>query len=149
MTVAPPDPARAPSTSLPERVDVVVEVPRLSWVKRTASGSVDFVSPVPCPFNYGYVPDRISGDGDPLDAVLLGPRRGPGSRGEVPVWGVVRFIDAGEVDDKLVCSDTPPSPTEWALVRAFFHVYGPAKRWLNRARGKTGATGMVGLEVRG
>lgn len=144
-TVPPPPPARSET---PVRVEVVVEVPRLGHVKRTASGEVDFVSPVPCPFNYGCVPDHPSGDGDPLDAVLLGPTRRPGHRQEVPVWGVVRFVDAGQADDKLVCSPHAPSRWERALVRGFFAVYGPAKQALNRLRGRPGPTRVLHLEWR-
>ena len=57
----------------PRELDVVIETPRGSAVKRTDDGRVDFISPLPCPFNYGSVPDTRSDDGDRLDAVVLGP----------------------------------------------------------------------------
>ena len=132
---------------LPEHVDVLVEVPRFGWVKRTAAGGVDFVSPVPCPFNYGCVPDLPSGDGDPLDAVLLGPHQPRGAVSPSRVWGVVRFVDNDDVDDKLICGPSAPTDWDWWVVRTFFRVYGPAKGLLNRARGKRGATGMLRLET--
>lgn len=37
-------------------LDVIIEVPRFSFLKRGPGGHVDFVSPLPCPFNYGAVP---------------------------------------------------------------------------------------------
>ena len=37
----------------PLLVDVVIEIPRWSFLKRGSSGGVDFVSPFPCPYNYG------------------------------------------------------------------------------------------------
>jgi inorganic pyrophosphatase len=37
-------------------VDVVIEVPRGSFIKRGSTGHVDFISPLPCPFNYGSRP---------------------------------------------------------------------------------------------
>ena len=40
-------------------LEVVIEVPRGSFVKRGSSGSVDFISPLPCPFNYGAVPTLL------------------------------------------------------------------------------------------
>lgn len=132
---------------LPDHVFMVVEAPRFSFAKPTPTGGIDFVSPLPCPFNYGCVPTLPSGDGDALDAVLLGPRRSAGTRLEVPVRGVVRFDDAGQVDDKLICALHRPNPSEWALVRWFFRVYGPAKRGINRWRGRSGSTGMLDLEV--
>ena len=36
-------------------VEVVIEIPRWSFLKRGSSGRIDFVSPLPCPFNYGAV----------------------------------------------------------------------------------------------
>jgi inorganic pyrophosphatase len=35
----------------PVDVDVVIEVPRGSFLKRGSSGRTDFVSPLPCPYN--------------------------------------------------------------------------------------------------
>ena len=40
-------------------VDVVIEIPRWSFLKRGSTGHVDFISPLPCPFNYGSVPDYL------------------------------------------------------------------------------------------
>jgi inorganic pyrophosphatase len=40
-------------------LDVVIEIPRGSFLKRGSTGRVDFVSPLPCPFNYGSVPRYI------------------------------------------------------------------------------------------
>jgi inorganic pyrophosphatase len=133
---------------LPERVDVLVEVPRGGWVKRTAGGALDFVSPLPAPFNYGCVPDRVSGDGDPLDVVLLGPRRPRGHRESATVRAVVRFVDAGDSDDKVICSPAPLTRRDRWLVHAFFRIYGPAKGLLNRLRRRRGPTRMVGWEDR-
>lgn len=125
---------------------VLVEVPRGGFVKRRADGTVDYVSPLPCPFDYGCVPDRMGGDGDPLDAVLLGGRRRRGDRVSAEVRATVRFLDAGEVDDKLVCSPTPPTRTQRWLVEGFFRAYAVAKGVLNRVRGKAGRTAFLGWE---
>ena len=59
----------------PPEVEVVIEVPRGSFLKRGSTGQVDFISPLPCPFNYGAVPNYLGLEGDLLDAVVLGPRR--------------------------------------------------------------------------
>ena len=45
-------------------VEVVIEVPKWGFVKRGMHEHVDFVSPVPCPFNYGSVDTLIGLDGD-------------------------------------------------------------------------------------
>jgi hypothetical protein len=54
-------------------VEVVVEVPKWSFVKRSQNGIIDFVSPIPCLFNYGSVPIIPAPDGIPIFLLLLGP----------------------------------------------------------------------------
>lgn len=129
----------------PQELEVVIEVPRGGFIKRTDAGSIDYVSPFPCPFNYGSVPDTRSGDGDRLDAVVLGPRLARGTRVRLKVVALVRFIDAGEEDPKYVCSATPPSLKEVVTVVGFFKLYEVLKGALNRVRGKRGATRYEGL----
>ena len=129
---------------VPSRVRVRVEVPRWSLVKRE-EGRIEYVSPVPCPFNYGCVPDRPAPDGDALDALVLGARLPLGTEVEVPVQGVVRFRDAGQIDDKLVCGPAP-SAAERLLIVAFFQSYAVARRAMNRLRGLPGATRYEGFE---
>jgi inorganic pyrophosphatase len=46
--------------------------------------------------------------GDPLDAVILGNHLPYGYTGKVKVKGVMKFIDAGLVDDKLICTQLIP-----------------------------------------
>jgi inorganic pyrophosphatase len=46
-------------------------VPRGSFLKRGLTGRIDFVSPLPCPFNYGAVPSHLGLEGDLLDALVL------------------------------------------------------------------------------
>ena len=65
-------PPPLPATSLdPPEVEVVIEVPRGSFLKRGSTGRVDFISPLPCPFNYGSVPNYVGLEGDLLDALVL------------------------------------------------------------------------------
>lgn len=129
----------------PSELEVVIEVPRYGFIKRTDSGAVDYVSPIPCPFNYGSVPDTRSGDGDRLDAVVLGPRLAQGARVRRRVVAVVQFTDAGEDDPKYVCCDSTPQPHELLLVQAFFRVYAGLKGGLNLLRGKRGVTRYGGI----
>ena len=126
----------------------VIEVPRGSFVKRELHGeaSVDYVSPVPCPFNYGHVQGSEGPDGDPVDVVVLGPRIPLGAELECPLVAVVRFVDAGEEDDKLVLSDEPLSDRQKLLLKSFFTVYARARTGLNVAKGRWGRTAYLGLE---
>ena len=85
--------------SPPPEVDVVIEIPRGSFLKRGSTGYVDFVSPLPCPFNYGSVPNYVGLDGDLLDALVLGRRLPLGTRITVAAWGAVTLTDRGMTDD--------------------------------------------------
>ncbi len=125
---------------------MLVEVPRGGFVKKSAAGVTDYVSPLPSPFNYGCVPGVLGGDGDPLDVVLLGPRRPRGATVRAEVHGTVRFLDAGAVDDKLICAEQAPSSAERLLVVTFFRAYAVAKRLLNRWRGRAGRTAFLGVD---
>lgn len=110
-----------------ERVEVTIEVPRGGFVKRDQQGRIDLVSPLPCPFNYGSIGGTASDDGEPLDALVLGPRRGRGERVAVEVRAIVRFVDLGLNDDKLVGSARPLTPSERQLIVGFFRLYAVAK----------------------
>jgi inorganic pyrophosphatase len=129
-------------------VEAVVEAPRGSFVKRRADGRVDFVSPVPCPYNYGSLPGTVGGDGDPVDAVILGPRRRVGERVRLPVRAEVRFVDEGRDDTKLVLSAQPLGGLQRAGLWMFFTVYAQAKRLLARVRGRGGEIAFRGLVIR-
>jgi len=127
-------------------ITVVVEIPRGGFVKRRADGEVDFVSPVPCPWNYGSAPAITGGDGDPQDVVVLGSRLPRGAEVRVRVRAVARFVDAGRTDDKLIAGDRALGPLDRLAIRAFFSVYARFKRALNRARGLSGRTAFGGLD---
>ena len=55
------------------------------------------------PTNYGFIPQTLDEDGDELDVLLLTDK--PLSTGvylEAKIIGVMKFVDDGEVDDKIV-----------------------------------------------
>jgi inorganic pyrophosphatase len=55
------------------------------------------------PADYGYVPDTLCDDGDPLDALLLIDESVPhGTVVPSRVIGVLYFEDDGEMDEKLI-----------------------------------------------
>lgn len=118
---------------MPEPCEVVIEVPAWTFVKRKPDGAVDFVSPFPSPFNYGSVVGSISADGDPLDALVLGPRLPRGARVSVVAYAEVDFLDAGVRDPKRICGRAP-TLLDRARVAGFFRFYAIAKRALHRAR---------------
>ena len=105
---------------------------------------MDFVSPLPCPFNYGAVPRWVGLEGDLLDALVLGPRAPLGGRLEVPSWGAIVLTDRGLVDHKLVCSAQRPSDAQMRFVLRFFHFYAACKAALNLFRGQSGRNACDG-----
>lgn len=100
-------------------VNVVVEIPAgttakyevdkasgvLRWERtRGALRTIEFLG---YPGNYGMVPSTIlpqdeGGDGDPLDVLVLGAALARGSVVRVRLIGVLRMLDEGENDDKLI-----------------------------------------------
>jgi len=120
------------------QLEVVIEIPRGSFLKRGSTGRLDFISPLPCPFNYGSVDAYAGCEGDLLDAVVLGPRLRRGTRITVRAFGAVGLMDRGMYDDKLICSDLPVGPVQRFLLLLFFKFYARCKGLLNLYRGRSG-----------
>ena len=127
-------------------LEVRIEIPRGSFLKRGSNGRVDFVSPLPCPYNYGSVPGWLGLEGDLLDAVVLGPRLARNRRVRVVAVGAVGLTDRGLYDDKLICTTTPLTRSPRRRVLRFFRFYAWCKGWLNRLRGQRGANACEGWQ---
>ena len=131
-------------------LDVFIETPKGSFLKRGWTGDIDFVSPFPCPFNYGSVDGYLGLEGDMLDAVVLGPRLRRGSRVRVRAFGAVGLTDHGMYDDKLICSRQAVSPVQRRMVLMFFRLYAKGKGILNIWRRRSGPNRCEGWkDVRG
>jgi inorganic pyrophosphatase len=128
----------------PPELEVRIEVPRGSFLKRGSTGQIDFVSPLPCPFNYGSAPAYLGLEGDLLDAVVLGPRLRAGTLLRVKAWGAVVLSDRGMTDDKVICAAHAPSAIQRERLLRFFHFYARCKALLNRWRGRTGRNACDG-----
>ena len=129
---------------LPAKVTVRVEVPRGSFVKRGPTGAFDFLSPLPCPYDYGSVLGTRAPDGDPLDALVLGTSSASGTLHTVAVRAVMGFVDAGAPDPKLVCSSAPLTREQCRGIERFFATYAWLKRAIHLARRERGPTYRVG-----
>jgi inorganic pyrophosphatase len=94
-------------------VNVVVEIPtgttakwevqedgRMVWELR--AGEPRVVKYLGYPGNYGMIPRTLAGDDDPLDVIVLGPAVRRGSVVRANLLGVMKFLDDGERDDKLL-----------------------------------------------
>ncbi len=128
----------------PVELEIVIEIPRGSFLKRGSTDRIDFISPLPCPFNYGAVPAYLGRDNDLLDALVLGPRLARGTRLRTFAWGAVTLTDRGMSDDKLVCCDHRPSPSDCDDVLRFFRFYAKCKGLLNLWRRRPGRNACDG-----
>ena len=91
-------------------INVVVEIPtgsshKIEWNRDLAVMQLDRVDPklFAKPTNYGFIPQTLDEDGDELDALIITDDPLPtGIFLEARVIGVMKFVDDGEVDDKIV-----------------------------------------------
>jgi inorganic pyrophosphatase len=127
-------------------VEVTIEIPRGSFLKRGSRGDIDFISPFPCPFNYGSVHAFIGGEGDYLDAVVLGRRLPAGSRVTMAAHGSVGLSERFMSDDKLICAERPLTASQRQFVLGFFHLYAFCKGGLNVLRGQRGRARCLGWD---
>ncbi|MDO4450796.1 MAG: inorganic diphosphatase [Moraxella sp.] len=91
-------------------INVVIEIPtgsnhKIEWNRKLACFELDRVEPIafakPC--NYGFIPQTLDEDGDELDALVITEQ--PLTTGiflKAKVIGVMKFVDDGEVDDKII-----------------------------------------------
>jgi inorganic pyrophosphatase len=101
-------------------INVVIEIPtgtdeKFEVEKTTGTlkleilkdGKPRLINYLPYPFNYGMVPrtllpKNLGGDGDPLDVIVLGQPIERGTVVECKLIGVLKLLDRGEQDDKLI-----------------------------------------------
>lgn len=101
---------------------VVVEIPKGSrnkyeWDPRLRAFKLDrlLFSSVAYPGDYGFVPDTLAPDGDPLDAIVcVSEATFPGCVIPVRPVGLLRMHDEKGRDDKLLC--VPPEDPNWREV---------------------------------
>ncbi|OGV34554.1 MAG: inorganic pyrophosphatase [Legionellales bacterium RIFCSPHIGHO2_12_FULL_35_11] len=100
----------------PQEVNIIIEIPKSSHPvkyevdKKSGALFVDrFLSTsMLYPANYGYIPNTLSEDGDPVDALVFTPH--PVTYGAVitcRVLGMLKMTDESGVDAKLVAVPIP------------------------------------------
>lgn len=95
----------------PHEFETIIEIPRGSKIKyeldkKTGLMRVDRVlySSVVYPANYGFIPQTLGEDNDPLDVLVLTQEPVmPGCLMTVRPIGVMGMIDQGEADEKIIC----------------------------------------------
>jgi inorganic pyrophosphatase len=91
-------------------VDAIIEIPRNSRVKYEIDKTTNLVrvdrilsTPMVYPFNYGFIPNTLSSDNDPLDVILLiEDTLVPGCLIQIDMIGVIYTTDDGEGDPKIL-----------------------------------------------
>ena len=132
-----------PGPHPPELVTAVVEIPRGSrnkyeLDKESGLFKLDRVlySAVHYPGDYGFVPRTLHEDGDPLDILVrINEPTFPGCQIDARPIGVLKMLDRGEPDDKVLAvpshdpfhqgfldlGDIPPHYLR--EIEHFFHIY--------------------------
>ena len=86
-------------------VNAIVEIPKNSIYKYEIKSRILYLDRVlnqSIPYNYGYIPDTLCEDRDPLDVFILSNRKiYPSTRVEIQIIGGFKCLDGGVSDDKL------------------------------------------------
>jgi inorganic pyrophosphatase len=100
----------SPGDDIPNMVNAIIEIPKGSRAKyeldkETGMLLLDRVlySSVHYPANYGFIPRTYCDDNDPLDIMVFSSEQiYPLTIVRAKIIGVMRMIDNGEADDKLI-----------------------------------------------
>ena len=98
----------------PDEFYAVIEIPAGGFTKYEIDGETGHVMvdryvsmPVAYPANYGSICQTLGGDDDPLDVLVLSREPiAPGAIIKLRPVGVLKTLDGGEVDDKILAVPT-------------------------------------------
>lgn len=115
----------APGIHPPDQITAVVEIPRGSRNKYELDKDSGMLrldrvlySAVHYPGDYGFIPRTLHEDGDPLDVLVrIDEPTFPGCQIEVRPIGVLKMLDLGEPDDKILAV-----PMHDPLQREYFDI---------------------------
>ncbi len=105
------DLSRIPPQPKPGLINVLIEIPagsknKYEFDKDLNAFALDRVlfSSVQYPYDYGFVPNTLADDGDPLDGmVLMDQPTFPGCVIAARPIGMMEMIDGGDRDEKIIC----------------------------------------------
>jgi len=128
-----------PPTNGGDLVNAYIEIPRgelrkFEFAMGANSRAIDRMIPEdvgPYPVNYGFVPQTISYDGDPFDALVLGPPLAGGELVRGRIVGLMLMEDEKGIDSKVVLSPLdgdgrpthPLTPEDQDRIGAYFDSY--------------------------
>ena len=105
------DLSRIPAQPKPGLINVLIEIPagsknKYEFDKDLNAFALDRVlyASVHYPFDYGFVPNTLADDGDPLDGlVIIDQPTFPGCVIAARPIGLLEMIDGGDRDEKILC----------------------------------------------
>lgn len=105
------DLSRIPAQPKPGLINVLIEIPagsknKYEFDKDLEAFALDRVlyASVQYPYDYGFVPNTLADDGDPLDGmVLMDQPTFPGCVIAARPIGMLEMIDGGDRDEKILC----------------------------------------------
>ncbi len=105
------DLSRIPAQPKPGVINVLIEIPggsknKYEYDKELGAFALDRVlySSVKYPYDYGFIPNTLADDGDPLDGmVLIDEPTFPGCIIAARPIGFLEMIDGGDRDEKILC----------------------------------------------
>lgn len=123
------DLSRIPAQPAPGLINVLVEIPagsknKYEFDKDMQAMILDRVlfSSVQYPYDYGFVPNTLADDGDPLDGmVIMDQPTFPGCVIAARPIGMLEMIDGGDRDEKILC--VPAEDPRYAEVKSLADVH--------------------------
>lgn len=118
------DLSRIPAQPKSGLINVLIEIPagsknKYEFDKDLQAFALDRVlySSVQYPYDYGFVPNTLADDGDPLDGmVLMDQPTFPGCVIAARPIGMLEMIDGGDRDEKILC--VPDKDPRYAQVKS-------------------------------
>lgn len=118
------DLTRIPAQPKAGLINVLIEIPagsknKYEFDKELNAFALDRVlySSVQYPYDYGFVPNTLADDGDPLDGmVLIDQPTFPGCVIPARPIGMLEMIDGGDRDEKILC--VPDKDPRYAQVKS-------------------------------
>ena len=123
---------------VPDEINVIIEIPKDSEPvkyevdKQSGAIFVDRIlsTPMRYPCNYGYVPQTLGGDGDPLDALVVLPMPlVPGSVIRCHPVGMLMMTDEAGADEKLL---VVPIANIFNGYEHISDIHQVSKHWMDR-----------------
>ena len=124
------DLSRIPAQPKPGLLNVLIEIPagsknKYEFDKDLNAFALDRVlySSVQYPYDYGFVPNTLADDGDPLDGmVIIDQPTFPGCVITARPIGMLEMIDGGDRDEKILC--VPAKDPRYSQVKSLENVSG-------------------------